>query len=72
LTVFRSFAVWDVCREDEFSPLKNATGAKDTPDTCRIDLLAQHKRYVQQAGAILPYGDFLLFDFFSSEKSVCL
>ncbi len=51
--IYRTFAVWEVRREDEFSPLKNGTGNKDTPETCRRDLLLQHSRYVQQAGATL-------------------
>ncbi len=51
--VNRTFAVWEVSREDEFSPLKNGTGNKDTPETCRRDLLLQHRRYIQQAGGIL-------------------
>ncbi|CAF4363977.1 unnamed protein product, partial [Adineta steineri] len=48
-----TFAVWEVCREDEFSPLKNGTGSKDTAETCRKDLMLQHIRYLKQAGAIL-------------------
>jgi UDP-N-acetylglucosamine/UDP-N-acetylgalactosamine diphosphorylase len=51
----RTFAVWEVSREDEFSPLKNASGSKDTPETCRRDLLLQHIRYVKQAGGLLSY-----------------
>jgi UDP-N-acetylglucosamine/UDP-N-acetylgalactosamine diphosphorylase len=52
----RTFAVWEVRRDDEFSPLKNGTGTKDTPETCRRDLIFQHIRYVKQAGALLEYG----------------
>jgi UDP-N-acetylglucosamine/UDP-N-acetylgalactosamine diphosphorylase len=48
-----------VIREDEFSPLKNGTGSKDTPETCRRDLILQHIRYLQQADAILQYVLFL-------------
>lgn len=50
----RTFAVWEVRREDEFSPLKNGSGSKDTAATCRRDLMAQHARWLQDAGAYLP------------------
>lgn len=50
----RNFVVWDVQREDEFSPLKNADGAvKDTPTTARQDLFALHERYIRAAGGVL-------------------
>ena len=49
----RSFAVWDVVRDDEFSPLKNADGAaKDTPTTCREALYSLNRRYAENAGAM--------------------
>lgn len=54
----RSFAVWEVLREDEFSPLKNADGAaKDTPTTCRQDLINLHRRIMINAGAKFVHKD---------------
>ncbi|KAL8614451.1 hypothetical protein ACOMHN_007787 [Nucella lapillus] len=54
----KNFAVWDVVREEEFSPLKNADGAaKDTPTTCREDLLVLHHRYADTAGATFVQAD---------------
>jgi UDP-N-acetylglucosamine/UDP-N-acetylgalactosamine diphosphorylase len=47
-----NFAIWEVLREDEFSPLKNADGApKETPATCREDLYSRHSRWLVKAGA---------------------
>ncbi|KAJ3772422.1 UDP-N-acetylglucosamine diphosphorylase [Lentinula raphanica] len=46
------FAVLEVQRNQEFSPLKNAPGTgSDDPGTSRRDLLAQHKYYLVSAGA---------------------
>lgn len=46
--------MFEVVREDEFSPLKNADGAAtDTPTTARNSLLAQHCRWAMAAGATL-------------------
>ncbi|KAI0640056.1 nucleotide-diphospho-sugar transferase [Trametes polyzona] len=48
----KHFAVLEVARADEFSPLKNAPGTgADDPDTSRRDLLAQHRRFLEAAGA---------------------
>uniref|UniRef100_A0A3Q1FIB1 UDP-N-acetylglucosamine pyrophosphorylase 1, like 1 n=1 Tax=Acanthochromis polyacanthus TaxID=80966 RepID=A0A3Q1FIB1_9TELE len=50
----RNFVAFEVVREDEFSPLKNADGAtKDSPITARNSLLAQHCRWATSAGATL-------------------
>jgi len=51
------FAVLEVTRREEFSPLKNAPGAgSDDPETSRRDLLAQHKRFLERAGATVKDG----------------
>lgn len=51
------FKVLEVNRKDEFSPLKNAPGTgSDDPDTSRRDLLAQHRRFLEHAGATIQEG----------------
>ncbi|KAJ3732000.1 UDP-N-acetylglucosamine diphosphorylase [Lentinula guzmanii] len=51
------FAVLEVQRSQEFSPLKNAPGTgSDDPETSRRDLLAQHKHFLTMAGATVKAG----------------
>jgi len=58
-----SFAIWEVLRNEEFSPLKNSNESKnETPITCRLDLYAQHYRWLVNAGAILNETDDLSRD----------
>jgi len=51
------FSVLEVIRDEEFSPLKNAPGTgSDDPETSRRDLLAQHRRFLEKAGATVKDG----------------
>jgi UDP-N-acetylglucosamine/UDP-N-acetylgalactosamine diphosphorylase len=53
----KHFAVLEVLRSEEFSPLKNAPGTgSDDPETSRRDLLAQHRRFLEKAGATVKEG----------------
>ncbi len=53
----KHFAVLEVARAEEFSPLKNAPGTgSDDPETSRRDLLAQHRRFLEAAGATVKEG----------------
>ncbi|KAJ6609399.1 nucleotide-diphospho-sugar transferase [Mycena sp. CBHHK59/15] len=51
------FSVLEVVRDEEFSPLKNAPGTgSDDPETSRRDLLQQHRRFLERAGATVADG----------------
>jgi UDP-N-acetylglucosamine/UDP-N-acetylgalactosamine diphosphorylase len=53
----KRFTVLEISRVEEFSPLKNAPGTGDSdPETSRSDLLAQHKRFLEAAGAKVNDG----------------
>ncbi|XP_028910234.1 UDP-N-acetylhexosamine pyrophosphorylase-like protein 1 isoform X2 [Ornithorhynchus anatinus] len=57
LTPEGNFVAFEVLREEEFSPLKNADPAdKDSPTTARRALLCQHYRWAVGAGARFPQG----------------
>ncbi|GAA6011248.1 hypothetical protein JCM10207_008277 [Rhodosporidiobolus poonsookiae] len=52
-----SFALLEVERTQEFSPLKNAPGTgSDDLDTSRRDLLAENRRWLEAAGATVQDG----------------
>lgn len=56
--LFSSFAVWEVLREDEFSPLKNGNdAATDNPATCRAALMDLHRRWILQSGGKFAQED---------------
>ncbi|KAH7320146.1 nucleotide-diphospho-sugar transferase [Stachybotrys elegans] len=48
------FACFEVRREDEFSPLKNAPNTgEDDPQTSKRDIMTQGQRWAQETGAIV-------------------
>lgn len=59
--VFRfsnQLAVLLIHRDQEFSPLKNAPGTKDSnPETCRNETYKLHRKFLEDAGAIVLNGD---------------
>jgi UDP-N-acetylglucosamine/UDP-N-acetylgalactosamine diphosphorylase len=50
--------LFEVCREAEFAPVKNApgAGASDTPDTARQVLMQLHRSWVEAAGGSFEGG----------------
>ena len=63
LPLARNPLILETLREEEFSPVKNATGV-DSAESCRQDQVAQFVRWLAGAGAELPAAanekDFLL------------
>nr|XP_016474348.1 PREDICTED: UDP-N-acetylglucosamine diphosphorylase 1-like [Nicotiana tabacum] len=52
-----STALFEVVREEEFAPVKNANGANfDTPDSARLLVLRLHTRWVVAAGGFLTHS----------------
>jgi len=52
-----SMALFEVLREEEFAPVKNANGnATDTPETARILVLHLHTRWVIAAGGFVTHS----------------
>ncbi|KAF5201649.1 Udp-n-acetylglucosamine diphosphorylase [Thalictrum thalictroides] len=50
-------ALFEVQREEEFAPVKNANGSNfDTPDSARLLLLRLHTRWVVAAGGFLTHS----------------
>ncbi|XP_039049020.1 UDP-N-acetylglucosamine diphosphorylase 1-like [Hibiscus syriacus] len=55
--VFDAFPLFEVLREEEFAPVKNANGSNyDTPDSARLLLLQLHSRWVATAGGFLTHS----------------
>ncbi|KAG9439316.1 hypothetical protein H6P81_019481 [Aristolochia fimbriata] len=52
-----STALFEVQREEEFAPVKNANGSSyDTPDSARLMVLRLHTRWVVAAGGFLTHS----------------
>ncbi|KAL7131333.1 hypothetical protein ABFS83_13G190300 [Erythranthe nasuta] len=52
-----STALFEVSREEEFAPVKNASGSQyDTPDSARLLVLRLHARWVTNAGGFLTHS----------------
>ncbi|KAK9989439.1 hypothetical protein SO802_029678 [Lithocarpus litseifolius] len=52
-----STALFEVSREEEFAPVKNANGSNyDTPDSARLLVLRLHSRWVVAAGGFLTHS----------------
>lgn len=59
LIPLEKFGVFEVDRQEEFSPLKNGMGSnQDNPETSRRDVLLQGRRWIEKVGgAVLDDGD---------------
>lgn len=56
-TYSSSTALFEVLREEEFAPVKNANGSNfDTPDSARLLVLRLHARWVIGAGGFLTHS----------------
>jgi UDP-N-acetylglucosamine/UDP-N-acetylgalactosamine diphosphorylase len=54
----KKFVAFEIDRNEEFSPVKNAPGsASDSPDTARALVSASHKKWAAAAGATVTTGD---------------
>jgi UDP-N-acetylglucosamine/UDP-N-acetylgalactosamine diphosphorylase len=51
----------EVSRDEEFSPVKNATGA-DSPDTARVAQIAQHRSWLAASGTAAAIPDDLVVE----------
>jgi UDP-N-acetylglucosamine/UDP-N-acetylgalactosamine diphosphorylase len=51
----RNPLILEVCREDEFAPVKNPKG-EDSPETARAAMTAQYVRWLREAGVAVPDG----------------
>ncbi|GLJ21234.1 hypothetical protein SUGI_0389340 [Cryptomeria japonica] len=52
-----SMALFEILREEEFAPVKNANGhATDTPETSRLLVLHLHTRWVTAAGGFVTHS----------------